>query len=597
MKKVLKFILAILIIPFFSFTNNTIREKIEYLIMTDFRYWNLDENGKKKDFDVMNEEVFNVIKTHNFNGIILFAQNVKETEQTLRLIQAMQEASKTPLLISIDQEGGIVTRLGTGTNFPGNMAIGATRNPNYSYNIGKIIAKELKVLGINTNLAPTIDVNNNPKNPVIGLRSFSSNPYLVAKLAIPMINGMKSENIIAVAKHFPGHGDTAIDTHYGLASVDKSMDELEKTELIPFKKAIDAGIDMIMTAHVQLPQIEKDYFIATNGDKIIYPSTISDDVITGILRNKLNFDGVVITDALGMKAISDNLGPYEAMKLAIKAGVDILLMPISLHNIEDVKKLDTVIEKLVEDVKNGDIPESMIDKSIERINILKTKRNIQKDKADIEKRIEIAKRVIGSKINRNLERLVSRDAITVIKSNRVKPIKKVIIFGTDDSQKKVTEFALNRLIAERKINKNLEFSFFIYNENTTEEEIREAIKNHDTVIVYGAMNNENALSSENYRTRIPKLIGKLSDIQKIYVSINKPYDVMNHLNYDKIFIAYGFKGMDPTEKDGGTKSFGPNIPAALEVIFWTKNAKGKIPVDLPEIKDGKLTNNIKIHMK
>ena len=195
------------------------------------------------------------------------------------------------MLISIDHEGGIVTRLGTGTNFPGNMAIGATRNSKYSYMVGKAIGSELHSLGINVNLAPVIDTNNNPKNPVIGLRSFSSDPNIVSEMGIPMIKGMQEEKIIAVGKHFPGHGDTATDTHLGLAVVDKSYDELSKTEFVPFKKAIDSGIDMIMTAHVQLPQIEKDYFISKTGDKITYPSTISDDVITGILRNKMKFNG------------------------------------------------------------------------------------------------------------------------------------------------------------------------------------------------------------------------------------------------------------------------------------------------------------------
>lgn len=591
MKKIFK-VLLMLVLPVLSLAGQKeLREKIEYLIMPDFRYWQMSGETEKKDFDTMNDEVKEVIKSHNFNGVILFAQNVKEIKQTVKLVDELQKASKKPMLISIDQEGGIVTRLGTGTNFPGNMAIGATRNSKYSYMVGKAIGSELHSLGINVNLAPVIDTNNNPKNPVIGLRSFSSDPNIVSEMGIPMIKGMQEEKIIAVGKHFPGHGDTATDTHLGLAVVDKSYDELSKTEFVPFKKAIDSGIDMIMTAHVQLPQIEKDYFISKTGDKITYPSTISDDVITGILRNKMKFNGVVITDALGMKAISDNLGPVEAMKLSINAGVDILLMPISLHSLKNVEELDKAIDKLVEMVEKGEISEKRIDESIKRINDLKVKRNVLKDTRNIDSKISEAIKVIGSKENRALERLVSKEAITTIKNVNKEIPKKVLILTLDENQNKVTDFAITRLVREDKI-KSVEYGLFKYDATTNLDTLKEYILNakYDTVIVYGSMINATTLSKDNYRTKLADEIAKLDNINKIYVSLNKPYDVAAHLDYDKVLIAYGFKGMDPTEVDAGIKAFGPNIPAVLEVIFEGGEGKGKLPVDIPVIKDGKLTS-------
>ena len=593
MKKFFK-VLLMFILPVLSLAGQKeLREKIEYLIMPDFRYWQMSGDSEKKDFDTMNEEVKEVIKSHNFNGVILFAQNVKETRQTVRLVDELQKASKTPMLISIDQEGGIVTRLGTGTNFPGNMAIGATRNSKYSYMVGKVIGNELHSLGINVNLAPVIDTNNNPKNPVIGLRSFSSDPNIVSEMGIPMIKGMQEEKIIAVGKHFPGHGDTATDTHLGLAVVDKSYDELSKTEFLPFKKAIDSGIDMIMTAHVQLPQIEKDYFVSKTGDKITYPSTISDDVITGILRDKMNFNGVVITDALGMKAISDNLGPVEAMKLSINAGVDILLMPISLHSLKNVEELDKAIDRLVEMVENGEISEKRIDESIKRINELKAKRNILKDTRSVDAKLLDAVKAIGSKENRSLERVVSKEAITTIKNVNKEVPKKALILVLDENQKKVTKFAIHRLVEEGKI-KGIEYGLFKYDANTGLDALKEYISksNYDTVIVYGSMINESTLSKDNYRTKLADEIAKLNNITRVYVSLNKPYDVAAHLDYDKVLIAYGFKGMDPTEVDAGIKAFGPNIPAVLEVLFEGGEGKGKLPVDIPAIKDGKLTNEI-----
>ena len=471
------------------------------------------------------------------------------------------------------------------------MAIGATRNSKYSYMVGKAIGSELHSLGINVNLAPVIDTNNNPKNPVIGLRSFSSDPNIVSEMGIPMIKGMQEEKIIAVGKHFPGHGDTATDTHLGLAVVDKSYDELSKTDFVPFKKAIDSGIDMIRTAHVQLPQIEKDYFISKTGDKITYPSTISDDVITGILRNKMKFNGVVITDALGMKAISDNLGPVEAMKLSINAGVDILLMPISLHSLKNVEELDKAIDKLVEMVEKGEISEKRIDESIKRINDLKVKRNVLKDTRNIDSKISEAIKVIGSKENRALERLVSKEAITTIKNVNKEIPKKVLILTLDENQNKVTDFAITRLVREDKI-KSVEYGLFKYDATTNLDTLKEYILNakYDTVIVYGSMINATTLSKDNYRTKLADEIAKLDNINKIYVSLNKPYDVAAHLDYDKVLIAYGFKGMDPTEVDAGIKAFGPNIPAVLEIIFEGGEGKGKLPVDIPVIKDGKLTS-------
>ncbi len=598
MKKVFKILLFFIFLPFLSLANDKeIRDKIEYLIMPDFRYWTMEGQTERKDFDKMNEEVKEVISNHNFNGVILFAQNVKTTDQTVRLVDELQKASKIPMLISIDQEGGIVTRLGTGTNFPGNMAIGATRSKDYSNKVGAVIAKELKSLGINTNLAPVIDVNNNAKNPVIGLRSFSSNPKLVSELSIPMIKGMQDQGIIAVGKHFPGHGDTAIDTHLGMASVDKDYNTLYNTELVPFKEAINNGLDMIMTAHVQLPQIEKDYFVAQNGEKILYPATLSDDIITGILRNKLGFNGVVITDALGMKAISDNLGPTEAMKLSINAGVDILLMPIGLHSLKDVKALDESIDKLVEAVKKGEISIDRVNESIARINKLKQDRGIVKDNTDVNVKLQNALNVIGSKENRNLERQVSKDAITVIKDSGLKNINKALFIVGDDNQEAVTRFAITRLFSEGKI-PFFSYSILKYNDKTDVDVLKLIAKNkYDTIFVYGMMANESSLNPEVYRTKVPNVISQVQGAQKIYVSINKPYDVVAHLNYDIVAISYGFKGMDPTELDGGNKAFGPNIPAALELILTKEKAKGKLPVDLPYIKDGKLTEEIQFRME
>ncbi len=200
----------------------SVRQKITQMMMPDFRFWDEDLTDDKEKVGVteLNGQIQKIVEDYDFGGVILFAQNVTGTEQTLNLTKQYQAAATKengiPLLIGIDQEGGSVYRLGTGTALPGNMAVGATGSEDYAKKAGQIIGRELSSLGINCNFAPAVDVNNNPNNPVIGLRSFSDDPQTVAKLGVAMIEGMNEYNIATSAKHFLGHGDTATDSHVGL---------------------------------------------------------------------------------------------------------------------------------------------------------------------------------------------------------------------------------------------------------------------------------------------------------------------------------------------------------------------------------------------
>ncbi len=262
----------------------SVEEKVGQMLMPDFRNWQRQGESKATGFTEMNDEVGSIIQKYHLGGVILFAENVVGTEQTVRLIDGLQNAStELPLFITIDQEGGIVTRLQTGTNLPGNMALGATRSEKYAYQTGKIIGEELSSLGVNVNFGPSLDVNNNPDNPVIGVRSYSSNPELVSKLGIQTIKGLQRTDIAATAKHFPGHGDTATDSHYGLPLVTHDKDRLHAVELLPFQNAIDEGVDMIMTAHVQFPAFDDTTYISKkDGQEILVPATLSKKVLTGL---------------------------------------------------------------------------------------------------------------------------------------------------------------------------------------------------------------------------------------------------------------------------------------------------------------------------
>ena len=308
-------------------------------------------------------EVKEMITEYNVGGIIYFSRNIESPAQVAQLSNNLQELAVEnegiPLMISADQEGGTVTRLNGGTHFPGNMALGATRDNNLAYKAGQATAGELKNVGINMNLAPVLDVNNNPDNPVIGVRSFGEDPQLVAELGTSYIEGMQEKGVIACGKHFPGHGDTDTDSHLDLPVIDHDRERLNSVELLPFREAIAAGVDSIMTAHIYFPTIEPKEGI---------PATLSRNVLTGLLREELGFEGLIITDCMEMNAIANTFGTVEGSIMTLEAGSDTVLVS---HDYEKQKKS---IGAVVSAVREGRISEERIDQSVERVLKLKEKR-------------------------------------------------------------------------------------------------------------------------------------------------------------------------------------------------------------------------------
>ncbi|KIL51593.1 beta-L-N-acetylhexosaminidase [Jeotgalibacillus alimentarius] len=307
----------------------------------------------------MTDETTGVIKQYHVGGIILFGNNVDNTAQTVSFLNGMKEANADnpyPLLLGVDEEGGSVTRMPDEIrSLPASLSIGRINDPELSYKVGTILGQQMKALGFNLTFAPVLDVNSNPNNPVIGNRSFGSNPDIVSQLGIHTMKGIEDEGVISVIKHFPGHGDTSEDSHLSLPLVDKSYDELASLELIPFKTAISENADVTMVAHILLPEIDSEY-----------PASMSKAVITDILREDLNFNGVVITDDLTMGAITNNYSVEEAAVQTVKAGGDLLLVA---HNPE---LIPTVVNRLKAAVENGEITEERINESVERIIELKS---------------------------------------------------------------------------------------------------------------------------------------------------------------------------------------------------------------------------------
>ncbi|MDE3721003.1 glycoside hydrolase family 3 N-terminal domain-containing protein [Nocardiopsis sp. N85] len=297
-----------------------------------------------------------LIETHRPGGLIYFDANLTDAAQIAELSNGVQELSPVPLFLGIDQEQGLVVRLPVGTRFPDAMAVGATRDTDLAALRATTTAIELAALGINLNYAPDADVNTDPNNPVIGIRSFGSEPDLVAEMAVAESEAYAEQGIVPVVKHFPGHGDTDVDSHTGLPVIDLPRDTWEAEHLPPFRAAVDAGVDAVMTAHVLMPQLDPDE-----------PATLSSTIIGGILRDELGYEGVITTDALNMEGVRQRHSDGENAVLALEAGVDQLLMP---------PDPTAAVAAVKEAVETGRLTEERIDESALRVLALKEKRGV-----------------------------------------------------------------------------------------------------------------------------------------------------------------------------------------------------------------------------
>ena len=295
-------------------------------------------------------------------GIVYFAGNLQDREQTAAMLSGIQEAAPLGLFLSVDEEGGSVARLGRNpamgtTSFLDMADIGATGETEQAYQVGLTIGTELRALGFNLDFAPVADVNSNPDNPVIGERAFSSDPETAAEMVSACVEGFRDSGTLCALKHFPGHGDTATDSHYGAAQSDKTLEQLEDCEFIPFRAGIEAGAELVMVGHIALP--------AVTGDDT--PACLSPDIVTGLLRQRLGFTGLTVTDSLSMAAVTDRYSPDRAAVLAVQAGMDLLLMP---------SDLDAAAEGILDAVAGGALTEARIDESVLRILTAKLERGI-----------------------------------------------------------------------------------------------------------------------------------------------------------------------------------------------------------------------------
>lgn len=304
-----------------------------------------------------------LIRKYQVGGLILFKRNIRDAEQMLALINSLKdtnEANKIPLFLSIDEEGGKVSRMPEELmKISTSQKIGELNDSKLSYRVGSLLGEELKIFGLNMDFAPVLDINSNPKNPVIGDRALGTESDIVSKLGLQTMKGLQSKNIISVVKHFPGHGDTSIDSHVGLPVVNSDLKRLHSFELLPFEAAIKNNADAVMVAHILLPKIDPQN-----------PASLSKTIITHLLRGEMNFDGVVITDDMTMGAIVNNYDIGEAAVRSITGGADIVLV------CHDFEKEEAVIQSIQKAAEIGDLSFDRIDQSVYRILKLKQKNSL-----------------------------------------------------------------------------------------------------------------------------------------------------------------------------------------------------------------------------
>lgn len=367
-----------------------------------------------------------MVTTTGIGSVVLFAENLASTEQIIRLTHDLQQAatqsqSGQPLIISIDQEGGRVVRLPHATSFAGNMAIGATYLANgvkFATETSTVIAKELKALGINNNYAPVLDVNTNADNPVINTRSFGEDPQRVAQLGSVAVNSFQQHGLMATLKHFPGHGDTHVDSHLGLPIVEHDLATITKQDLAPFQWVIEHSAPaMIMTAHIQYPALDDSTIANVAGDNIIRPATMSRKILTDLLRDKMGFDGIIATDALDMAGIAHYFDEVTAVVETFVAGADLAVMPFKIRKSEDIEQfyvfIKAVAQRLQQKITTNDFLSTELSQSLARINRYKAK-YCQLAATAITKQITLAEQTIATTQHLALEQALADNAVVLL---------------------------------------------------------------------------------------------------------------------------------------------------------------------------------------
>lgn len=499
-----------------------------------------------------------VVQKYNLGGVIYFAwtnsvQNPAQINALSNDLQAsaLDSGAEVPLLVAIDQEQGVVTRVGPpATQFPGNMALGAGRSTDDTRTAARITGEELAAMGINQNFAPDADVNVNPANPVIGVRSFSSDPQLAADLTVAAVQGYQDDaGIAATAKHFPGHGDTAVDSHYGIPLITHTREQWEQLDAPPFRAAIEAGIDSIMTAHIVVPSL----------DPSGVPATLSKPILTGVLREELGFTGVIYTDALTMQGVRNAFSDAEIPVLALEAGADVLLMPAE-------GAMDQAYNGVLEAVRSGRFSERRIDESLNRVLTLKWNRGIVAD--PLADPTALAG-IVGTPDHLAQAQGVTDRTTTLVTNDGTLPVapagKKILVVGYDAATTGTLSTALTARGAQVTT---------IVTGTSPDATVRAAAvaaaAQHDLVVALTNNMHGASAAALNVRTLVAELGASGTDL--VAAALRNPYDVAYGAGVEGWLATYSVK------------------PVAIESLARTITGevtpRGLLPVVVPAAGDG-----------
>jgi beta-N-acetylhexosaminidase len=522
----------------------TLEEKIGQMVA-----WRYTGRFFNQDSDYV-DSLRSLIVDRKIGGLIIFGGEVYDTAH---LTNALQKLAKVPLLIASDFERGAGNQISGATLFPSLMGIGATWSEEKAYLMGKITALEGRALGIHMTYAPVADVNINPDNPIINTRSFGEDPEQVSRLAVAFIRGCQENGMIATAKHFPGHGDTDQDSHSVLPTIKGDRDRLNEVELYPFKKAIRAGVQAIMTAHLHVPALDP-----TPG----LPATLSPLIMTGLLRSELGFNGLIVTDSMGMGGVTTLYEPEEAALKAVQAGVDMVLLPPQPHE---------VIESLIQAVRSGQISEQRINTSVERILKTKARLGLHRQKLVDVKLLD--ERIATKEHLRSADQIFENSLTLVKNSGTIIPLagegQKIAVFSLSSDP---GGFLDGRTFIREILDRSPESVGFYADAFTGDEflaEYRKEAREAD-VLVFGLFSSLRAWKgSVGLNQKHIQLIQEASgnSIPVVVISFGSPYFLGQFPDVDCYLCAYRWD--DPAQK------------AAAKALFGEIDITGRLPVSLP----------------
>jgi len=504
-------------------------------------------------FEQLSPEIVESIEKYKPGGFTLFRSlnidSLRQVRQLTGLLQAVaRDHGLPPFLICADQEGGQLMAVGECTPLPGNMALGAAGSVELARQAGVVLGSELAALGINVNYAPCADVNINPKNPVIGTRSFSDNPVLVGELAAAVIDGIQSQGVAATAKHFPGHGDTQTDSHLSLPVLTHDMGRLKAVELPPFTAAIEAGVKMVMTAHVGLQ--------AVDGSPPP-PATLSPHVISRLLRQEMGFTGVVVSDAMDMHAIRQGDALRGDVLRAAQAGIDLLLIT------SDSKDHERAYDSLIHAVQNGQLKKVHLDESVARILDLKNWIASHTDMPELSViRCPEHLRVADEIAERSITLVRDRANLIPIQLAPEKRIAVVIPEPQDLTPADTSSYIKPALVeAIKPFHAQVDgFSISFAPDDGERAAILDSLKSYDLIIA-GTIN---ACASPNQAAFVQQLLN--TGIPVIVIAMRLPYDLEVFPQADTYLCTYSI--------------LEPAMRAAAKALFGQIQATGKLPVSV-----------------